>query len=485
MTDPLSALPEHIPPERRLFCNRTLNLRSIRAVGFDMDYTLVHYHSAQWEERAFEDARRRLVHEDVDASGLIFDHDLVRPGLVLDLERGNVVKPNRFGFVKQACHGTRKLTFEELREAYSRVILDLEEPRWQFLDTLFSLSEACLFLQLVDRFDAGQLPGILGYQDLYKRVRRSVDATHAEGALKAEIMRDPSPYVDIDPDLPLALLDLKRSGKKLLLITNSEWSYTRSMLDFIFRDRLPEGMTFRELFDLIIVAARKPGFFEGQASVFKVVDEERGLLLPHVGPIEPGGIYVGGHARLVEQCFGLRGEEILYVGDHLYADVHVSKNVLRWRTCLVTRELENELTALEAFKPKQQELSRLMQEKDEIEHRFSIARVALQRIEQAYGPASEPSVKDLKQTMQTLRQALIQLDARASGLAKEAAELGNVRWGLLMRAGNDKSRLAYQMERYADIYTSRVSNFLLHTPFVYLRSPRGSLPHDSGDSGGV
>ena len=47
-----------------------------------------------------------------------------------------------------------------------------------------------------------------------------------------------------------------------------------------------------------------------------------------------------------------------------------------------------------------------------------------------------------------------------------------------MRTGNDKSHLAKQVERYADIYMSRVSNFLLYTPYVYLRSPRGSLPHD-------
>ena len=31
-------------PAQRIFCNRTLNLRSIQAIGFDMDYTLVHYH---------------------------------------------------------------------------------------------------------------------------------------------------------------------------------------------------------------------------------------------------------------------------------------------------------------------------------------------------------------------------------------------------------------------------------------------------------
>ena len=47
-----------------------------------------------------------------------------------------------------------------------------------------------------------------------------------------------------------------------------------------------------------------------------------------------------------------------------------------------------------------------------------------------------------------------------------------------MRAGNDKSHLARQVERYADIYMSRVANFLDVTPYGYLRSMRGSLPHD-------
>jgi hypothetical protein len=47
-----------------------------------------------------------------------------------------------------------------------------------------------------------------------------------------------------------------------------------------------------------------------------------------------------------------------------------------------------------------------------------------------------------------------------------------------MRSGNDKSLSARQVERYADVYTSRVSNFLAATPFAYLRADRGSLPHD-------
>ena len=29
-------------PERAVYCNRTLNLRSIKCIGYDLDYTLLH-----------------------------------------------------------------------------------------------------------------------------------------------------------------------------------------------------------------------------------------------------------------------------------------------------------------------------------------------------------------------------------------------------------------------------------------------------------
>jgi len=77
-----------------------------------------------------------------------------------------------------------------------------------------------------------------------------------------------------------------------------------------------------------------------------------------------------------------------------------------------------------------------------------------------------------------LKQELLQLDDRIAPLAQAAAKLGHPRWGLTMRAGNDKSHLARQIERYADVYTSRVSNFGLMSPYAYLRAPRSSLPHD-------
>lgn len=53
------------------------------------------------------------------------------------------------------------------------------------------------------------------------------------------------------------------------------------------------------------------------------------------------------------------------------------------------------------------------------------------------------------------------------------------RWGYLCRTGlHDKSALTRQIEKWADIYTSRVSNFKRYTPYMYFRSLSQSLAHD-------
>ena len=59
-----------------------------------------------------------------------------------------------------------------------------------------------------------------------------------------------------------------------------------------------------------------------------------------------------------------------------------------------------------------------------------------------------------------------------------AGTLGNATWGPLMRSGYDKSLFARQVERYADVYTSRVSNLESVTPFGILRAAWAPLPHD-------
>jgi hypothetical protein len=281
--------------------------------------------------------------------------------------------------------------------------------------------------------------------------------------------------VEHDPETAAALLDQKQSGKKLLLITNSDWEYTNAMMGYAFGGSLPGGMKWRDLFDVVIISARKPDFFSMRAPLFEVVNEE-GLLRPALKGIQSGGVYLGGSAHHVEQKLGLSGDQILFVGDHIWGDVRVSKNALRWRTALVLRELEDEIAAIRAFSHDQTRLDEMMAQKERIEFRYSHLRLEAQRQRVAGHPEDEA----LQHEMGELRSRLVAIDEKVQPLAKAAAELGNPSWGPLLRAGNDKSALARQVERSADIYMSRVSNFMYLTPFSYLRSPRGSLPHDPG-----
>jgi HAD superfamily 5'-nucleotidase-like hydrolase len=466
-----------LPLARRIFCNRTLNLNRIRAVGYDMDYTLIHYHVDRWEQRAFEYLRQNLVDLGWPVEDLRFQPGSKIRGLTFDLELGNIVKADQFGYVVRAFHGTRRLAHEEQRRCYALTVVDPKRDRFVFLHTLFAISEANMYAQLVDLLDAGRLPGVMGYEALYRAIRRALDRAHAEGRLKAEIIADPDPYVDLDPDLPLTLLDQRAAGKKLLLITNSEWEYTAAMMAYAFDRFLPQGQSWRDLFDVILVASRKPSFFHDPNPLFKV-EEPSGLLRPCPSGMTAPGIYWGGCARHVEEYLGLSGDQILYVGDHIYGDIYASKSEMSWRSALVLRELESDLEAIESFHGRREILEALITEREQLEEEYRLRRLLILRARQRYGPSPGRRLNGIHREMNGLRAKMKELDGRLVPLLEEAGKLSNPHWGMLMRAGNNKSLLARQVERYADIYMSRVSNFLHYTPFAYLRSHRGSLPHD-------
>ncbi len=88
-TDPMAPLPR----ERGLFCNRTLNMRGVKAIGYDMDYTLVHYNIEAWERRAYEHLRDRLAALGLPVGHFQFDPDAIIRGLIIDRELGTRAAP--------------------------------------------------------------------------------------------------------------------------------------------------------------------------------------------------------------------------------------------------------------------------------------------------------------------------------------------------------------------------------------------------------
>ena len=75
-------------------------------------------------------------------------------------------------------------------------------------------------------------------------------------------MANPDRYVELDQELAKAVLDIRRSGKHALLITNSDWAYTRQLMSFAYDRFLPGDMTWRDLFDMAsVVGATRAACF--------------------------------------------------------------------------------------------------------------------------------------------------------------------------------------------------------------------------------
>ncbi|KAL6763622.1 putative cytosolic purine 5-nucleotidase [Haematococcus lacustris] len=482
------SVPESFPegnPQRAIYCSRTLNLRSIKAIGYDMDYTLIHYSVDAWEGRAFAYGLDTLRQQGVPVDGLQFDPNLVIRGLIMDKEKGNLIKADRFGLVKRAMHGTRMLSWQAIREEYGRcgreVVNLRNEGRWVFLNTLFSVSEAVMYVQLVDRLDQGafNMGGPpMTYQSLYALVAKALYRTHVEGKLKAEIIQAPEKYVELDPGMAQTLLDQRDSGKQLLLITNSDYQYTDRMMTYAYTRYLPQGMGWRDLFDMVIVNARKPDFFNQNMSLYEVVTED-GLMRP-VLDAKKGGLFCGGSARMVEKALGVEGDDVLYVGDHIYTDAALAKINFRWRTALIIRELEEEIDSLALGRPHRDQLKEMMNKKELVGDVFNQLRLARQRFVAGHNNLQSFDDEDgVNETLAQLLMVMEALDESIGPMLEQDGQHFNSRWGYLSRAGlNDKSQLCRQIEKYADLYTSRVSNFLRYTPYMYFRSPSQSLAHD-------
>src|SRR5262249_34591673 len=154
---------------------------------------------------------------------------------------------------------------------------------------------------------------------------------------------------------------------------------------------------------------------------------------PAVAPLRSGGDYLGGSAARLERDLGISGDEILYVGDHMFGDVRATKRILRWRTALILRELEAEGEAIGAFRPTEVVLAARMRKKEALEAAMDQARLLLARRRGGYGPPVDESEASLEARAQALRAELLTLDAEIAPLARATATISHPRWGLLTR----------------------------------------------------
>jgi HAD superfamily 5'-nucleotidase-like hydrolase len=319
------------PRTERVFCNRHLKMSQISWIGFDMDYTLAIYDQDAMDKLSIDATLTKLVARGYPDFILNVTHDTQFPvrGLLIDKKFGHVLKMDRYKYVCRGFHGFRELSKAELRELYHAKKLRPATSRYHWVDTLYALSEVAVYTALVDAHEAHGLA--LDYAKLFSDIRECIDEAHRDGTILDAITSDLPKYVTKDPELASTLHKWRSSGKRLFLVTNSRWSYSEKMMTYLLEGMLPEYPSWRNYFDLVLVAARKPGFFQEMNPIMER-SERSDSLKPASFPLMRGKVYEGGNVHDLERAMGALGDEVLYIGDHIYGDILRSKKESAWRT---------------------------------------------------------------------------------------------------------------------------------------------------------
>jgi len=456
--------------QTKVFVNRTLNMKRISHIGFDMDHTLIRYRSRNFEALAHRIMREKLVKNrgyPAEILQLDFQWNRAIRGLIIDRARGNVLKLSRHAAIRQSFHGLKPIEFGEQNQIYKSVYIDLSDRSYDKVDTSFSISYAHLYAQLVDLRD--QKPDIYSnYSQLAEDLNAALDSAHGDGSLKDVVRKNISDYILKDREVVNGLRRYKAHGKKIFVVTNSEVAYTKLLMDFAINPFLKKGETWETFFDFVITAAQKPKFFFEKQKLQRV-DPDTGKVFPHEGPITQG-VYQFGCADLITESLGLHPDNILYIGDHIYGDIVRLKKDCGWRTALVVEELEEEVRKLIKAKPLENKINLLMEKKLPLEQ--EIDELVSKSIES--GRAS----KDKDPRVEKLIAKSKEIDKVISPLIRQQQKLFNPFWGEVMRVGIEESYFAHQVDRFACVYFAKLSDFLTLSPRTYFRTFKRLLPHE-------
>jgi len=452
----------------KVYVNRTLNLKRIRYIGLDMDHTLIRYNSQAFEGLSHSIMKEKLIKNKnypEEVRNLPFDYDLAIRGLVVDRMKGNLLKLNRHSAIRASHHGLSAMDFKTQQKMYKSTYIDLGDSEYMAVDTSFSISLATLFAQLIE-LKKSNPTAYPDFQIIADDVLNVLDEAHRDGSLKETVKKDLSRFIVKDEKVVAGLEKYKRHGKKIFILTNSDYQYTKMLLDYAITPFLKEHKSWMDLFEIIVTFAQKPRFFYDNLKFLKI-DPPTGTMTNMNDKLVPG-IYQGGGAEVFTKDLGVEGDEILYIGDHIYGDILRLKKDCGWRTAMVIEELDHEVAANHKAEGVNLEIETLMKKKEPMEEELT---ETMTRKTEKQGPVDEARI-DL------LQKQISEIDSQISGHIKKQQSMYNGHWGQLMRAGNEESYFAYQVERYACVYMTKLSDMLDLSPRTYFRAPRRPLAHE-------
>ncbi|XP_057319836.1 5'-nucleotidase domain-containing protein 1-like [Microplitis mediator] len=316
-------------------------------IGFDLDHTLLWYNVTNMVEMEYKILANYLVNKKGYSPSYLQrplneqDIDFMQKGLILDFDRGNILKPDSDGIIRQANHGSKSLTADEINSIYP-------DKRWDAIDAFISNPldvwngpYSQKMRSLLDYFD---MPGCLAFaravDDIDNRIGRisdkyevwadilsaltnMYDREHFKknlGDYFATLKADPDKYLRKCSEEIISWLRKLKKTKVTFLITGSNADFA----DFTSRHTI--GDDWRSLFDVVVCFAKKPGFFTDKRPFLKLEGfEEAGEV--EGKELTRGGIYSQGNWGEMKDLFsritGVENSKCLYFGDNLIQDIYV------------------------------------------------------------------------------------------------------------------------------------------------------------------
>ncbi|XP_044133225.1 5'-nucleotidase domain-containing protein 3 isoform X1 [Bufo gargarizans] len=438
-----------------IFSNNEMSLENIEIYGFDYDYTLAFY-SKDLHTLIFNTARDLLINEHRYPSELRryeYDPDFAIRGLHYDVHKALLMKIDSFHYIQLGTvyRGFDVVPDSEVIEMYQGSHVPLEQMSdfygkssegntlKQFMD-IFSLPEMTLLSCVNDYF----LKHNIDYEPvhLYKDVKDAIRDVHVKGLMYRAVEADIERFICYGEKTQAVLTKLANNGKKMFLITNSPSSFVDKGMNFIV------GKNWRDLFDVVIVQADKPNFFNDKRRPFRKVTDRGVLLWDKIHQLEKGMIYKQGNLFEFLKLTGWRGSKVLYFGDHIYSDLADLTLKHGWRTGAIIPELKSELT--------------IMNNSEYIQTMAWLQGLTglLERMQIYRDAESQMVLRDWISERQEMRDM--------------ARNIFNPRFGSIFRTHHNPTYFLRRLSRFADIYMESLScllNYDLHHTFYPKRTP--------------
>jgi 5'-nucleotidase len=241
--------------------------------------------------------------------------------------------------------------------------------------------------------------------------------------------------------------------------------------------------SWRNYFDVVVVSAGKPEFFTEEHPFIELDSEGLPLTKTSDGPFQRGRIYSGGNIKAFQERARASGDKVLFVGDHIYGDMLRSRKSSNWRTAMILQELEHEVTTHDRIRAELKRLDQLDAELIHLDSELNERQIAMRTLQKLsdQGERAErlPAAKRaVKEAIEKLRHDLRAATTQHRTVEAQIDYAFNPHWGPLFREGYEVSKFGEQVEAYACVYTSRVSNFRFYSPMQYFRGPRDRMPHE-------